>query len=307
MYLFDLTIDSKHYAATELLNKGEKKVAAKFSEVYKGIDVNSNEEVVIKKLKNCSSYIEDDIERFKNEARFEFNHHNLIQKSYFVEKDNNYYIVRPYIKGIDFKSILNNRKLTKKYTHQKFVCACIIQVLDALQYMHSLNVIHRDIKPSNIIVEYSKNNEIDLENPVIKLIDYGLSFNLNDNSILDDNIFSLIYSPPEQVLGFTELIDFSSDLYSVGISLYEILSNLLPYECDNPLKLISLQLASNLEYHKKIAIPIFTFITKATSKFNFPKPPSMYDVDELIDLLVKGKQLRYQNAEEIKVDLLKLI
>ena len=306
MYLFELIKEFQHFAATEPLNKGEKKVAAKYSEIYKGIDINSNEEIIIKKLKFTGNSIDEDIERFKNEAQFEFIHTGLIKKSYFIEHDKEIFIVRPYIKGIDFKSILYNPKLSKNFTTPDFVCKCMVKVLEAIQHLHQNNIIHRDIKPSNIIVEYNGNDEIDIENPNIKLIDYAFAFKYNEGSFPRSNNFALIYSPPELVLGLNELIDFSSDLYSLAISMYEIISHTTPFQSENPLKSISLQITSNLEYNKKIPKSLFSIISKATTKYNFPRPPSFYDYDELKNIFEEIKLKRYINAADFIDDIKKL-
>lgn len=276
----------------------------KFSSVYSGVRISDNMQVAIKSLnpKLCDS--PQDHARFLKEAGFSFDHPNIYKTLDFISDKDGDYIVREYIDGENLMNLSKKGKLKKAGI--PFYLKCMKGLLRALEELHSQNIIHCDIRPSNIMVEFKKNTrEIDFENPVVKLIDLGLA-RIN-NSRETKTPFALIYSSPEQLLNFEKLVNPSSDLYSMGITFYELLTGEKPFYSEHPVMIMTLQVTQELSKHRKIPEPLFTIIKKATAKYNFKLPPRYYEKDELEIMLAKGIENRYQTAREMLDDINGLI
>lgn len=172
----------------------------------------------------------------------------------------------------------------------------ITQILDALESLHRNGIVHCDIRPANIIAE--------IETQKVKLIDLGLAKKIND--IKERRPYALIYSPPEQLLNRSELLDQTSDLYALGITMYELLTAEYPYYDSNPEFLMNLQLTQKVNPHKKIPQALFKVIEKATYKYPFTRPPQFFDYEEMNFLLASAQKNRYQSAKQMKDDLLKI-
>ena len=255
----------------------------KFNSVYKGICLETRQTVIIKKL-NENLHNSKNIEQFKREFLFNINHTNIVQTLAYIEHLDNHYIVREFADGVDLKTLSQQKKLTPSS-----IIIYILQILDALKSLHENEIIHCDIRPANIIVN-KKTNEA-------KLIDLGLAKKKVDT---EKRPFALIYSPPEQLLKFSELINETSDLYSLGIVMYELLTAKIPFHHTNPELLMNLQLIQNLEPNKKIPEQLFNVIQKATSKYEFKLPPKYFKEEELLQHLSEALQQRFQNAMEMK-------
>lgn len=292
--------DIYSYKKENLLRKG------KFSLVYLGKNIKTNQQILIKQLH--LSYINDENFkiRFKNEAKFNFNNKHIINYIDIIEDiDGNIYLIREYINGVDLKGLLSERKFRKKL-NQSFVAKCAIQILNALESIHNQNYIHCDIKPSNIILRFNNNAEPDWQNPEIVLIDFGLLRKNEQFQLLNDNYFSLIYSPPEQMLKAYSLIQPASDLFSLGVSIYELITLKKPFYHTNPEMLMNLQLNYQLKPHKRIQPDFYDIIKKATAKFQFKKPPRFYSNHQLYYMIKSGVEKRYQSVVEMKNDINKL-
>jgi len=261
----------------------------KLNSVYKGFCLETLQAVIIKKL-NDDLRNTKNIEQFKREFLFNINHSNIVQTLAYIEDSHNHYIVREFFDGIDLKTLSQQKKLTPSD-----VIIYVLQSLDALKALHENEIIHCDIRPSNIIVN-GKTNEA-------KLIDLGLAKNRVDT---EKRPFALIYSPPEQLLKIPELINVTSDLYSLGILMYEILTGKTPFHHTNPELLMNLQLTQNLEPNKKIPEQLFNVIRKATSKYEFKLPPKYFEGEELINHLFEAQQQRFQTSLEMKMALIEV-
>lgn len=206
-------------------------------------------------------------------------------------------IVREYFDGIDLKEIIATNNLYKKLSTAT-ILSIFCQVLEALNYLHSLGVIHSDIKPSNILV-----NLDDASKPKVQLIDLEQAHLLDQTNHNYQKPFALIYSPPEQLLKQTHLINIQSDIYSTGITLFETLTRKRAFEHKNPEFALNLQLTYPLKNDYSINKELFRIIEKATAKEPFRLPPSHLNADEIEQILKKGQELRYKNCTEFIVAL----
>lgn len=188
--------------------------------VYLARQLTIDRKVAIKILDPSLSENPQFRERFINEANAlaKLNHPNIVSIYDFVEFEGNYCIIMEYVKGATLDAMIdNNGKIDTPFA-TKIIC----QVLDGLSYAHKNSIIHRDIKPSNIIVD-SDNR--------VKILDFGIAKIVLSNSNLTrtgTRMGSISYMSPEQILG--KELDLKTDIYSAGITFYEILSGKLPYD-----------------------------------------------------------------------------
>ncbi len=253
----------KYYKIDKLINSGG------MGELYRATHTLTEQVVAIKTPLFHLSKDRDIKDRFIREARIlaKLEHENITNIYSFFEDHGRLFLVMPFIEGEDLHNILNT-------------CGCLqldnalnifLQILEGLKYIHEKGVVHRDIKPANIII--SKEGKV-------KLSDFGISFFLTElereQSI---PLGTLMYMAPEQLRG--EMGDFSSDLYSCGITLFEILTGRQPFIGDDYDVIsghIEREVPDIREFRDDISREIWKIIKKTLQKY-----PSE----------------RYQSAEEL--------
>lgn len=190
--------------------------------VYLARQLTIDREVAIKILDPSLSENPQFKERFINEANAlaKLNHPNIVSIYDFVEYENNYCIIMEYVKGATLDNIIDNNNKPDL----PFSINIIEQVLDGLTYAHKQSIIHRDIKPSNIIVDHDNR---------VRILDFGIAKLVLSNSNLTKTgtrMGSVKYMSPEQVLG--KELNLKTDIYSTGITFYEILTGKPPFDSD---------------------------------------------------------------------------
>src|SRR5262245_39783973 len=197
-----------------------------FGDVYLGEHLALRRKVAIKILHGTYSAQQDLVKRFQREARSaaSLSHPNIIDIYDVGEGEGLYYFVMKYIEG----ETLAQRMQHTPLTHPESV-HIIRQVADALAYAHENDVVHRDIKPANVM--------LDAFNRAL-LMDFGVArVQFEGNLTRTGTILGTPhYLPPEQPLG--KPVDGRSDIYSLGIMFYEMLSGRLPFQDDNSISLI---------------------------------------------------------------------
>ena len=289
-YLFD-----PENAPTVLKRNG------KFGSVYAGARTSDNKRVLIKFLNPELKKIPAALHQFRLEADIDFEHPFLRKTYEWIEAEEKFFLIQEYINGSDLRTFL--KRHSKYKNSPRFIIKCVLNVLEALDHMHSKNFIHCDIKPSNILIAFDKEHAPDKENPPVKLIDFGQAKNPLTNFISTTKPFSMIYSPPEQVLHFHDLIDPSSDLYSAGITLYELITNKNPFGSNHPEMLMHKQVSGEMEEDEKIPRELFKIIQKATAKKKFPLPPNQLNEETKRNIVREGMKKRFQSAKEMKAAL----
>ena len=202
------------------------------SVVYKAYDRVDDRIVAVKILKDEYKANEEFRMRFKNESKAVavLSHPNIVKVYDVSFGENLQYIVMEYVEGITLKEYIDRQKTLDIREAEHFV----IQILRALQHAHDKGIVHRDIKPQNIIL---------LPNANIKVTDFGIArFNHMESKNVDETsaIGSVHYVSPEQAKG--EYTDGRSDIYSVGVVLYEMLTGKVPFEADNDSSVALMQL-----------------------------------------------------------------
>ncbi|GAB4297886.1 MAG: hypothetical protein Kow0068_21990 [Marinilabiliales bacterium] len=267
--------------------------------ILTGFAKSLKQKVVIKRfpLKNKTQK-----EIIEHEAKLNIDNLYLAKTIDFFVTDDEIFLIREYVQGIDLKEFISYRKYYRKVDF-KFYIRCMIKTLNAIEALHNRGIIHGDIKPANIILKFSENG-FSTENPEIKLIDFGLSY-LKGYNYESQKVrpFALIYSPPEVLLNIHELINETSDIFSAGITLYELITRKPPIDSDNPLKLIALQMVYPLPVSSKIPKEIFEILKKATYKYPLERPPHTYSLEKLKTLLIEAQQKRFQSAAEMRESL----
>ena len=232
--------------------------------VYLGFSCNSNKRIAVKRVKDIYANNKMIRERARQEASLSFSHPNLVQMIGLCEYAPNYgpiFILSEYIAGITLEAHVKeqlNGLPTEERTEK--IATEICHVLDALQYLHSRGVVHRDVKPSNIMIENGS---------VIKLMDLGIA-RLNGGNKYSS--FGFIgtpqYAAPEQILRDTQNteINAQTDVYAVGITLYELITGNNPFKTDIEAEILSRQMTMKLPYDKKMSRNLYHVILKATEK-----------------------------------------
>ena len=215
--------------------------------------------VAVKILKQEYEKDEKFIRRFQREALSASNlsHPNIVEMYDFGEDNGQNYLVMEYVDGKTLKQLIRKRgKLTITE-----VIDIMLQITDGMSHAHDSYIIHRDIKPQNIMI---------LENGMIKITDFGIAMAINSTQLTQTNSImgSVHYLPPEQANGKGSTI--KSDIYSMGILMYELLTGEIPYKGDVAveiaLKHIKEPLPSIKEVLPSLPQTIENIILKATAK-----------------------------------------
>lgn len=203
--------------------------------VFKGYDVNLDRVVAIKILHDHLAEDPNFKERFEREAKFiaSFNHPNIVQVYDFdsiqMGDQHVFYMVMPYIPGKTLKDILDEYGEKGERIPQERVLEIMLTLTDALGYAHERGTVHRDVKPANILFN---------ERQQAVLSDFGIARLVQNSKLTQDGVTTgtPAYMSPEQVAGMP--IDARSDIYALGVILFEMLAGQLPFNDPNPVSLM---------------------------------------------------------------------
>jgi serine/threonine protein kinase len=232
--------------------------------VYKGIDHKLNRYAAVKVIDASLIPTVDQDEyrlRFTNEARAiaRLNHPNIVGIYQFDQIGSIYYMAMQFIDGRDLKSIIRTYAENKSFLSHTEVLRIIRDIASALDYAHQEGVIHRDIKPSNVMVTNSGR---------AVLTDFGLALSVPEGTI--GNTFgSAHYIAPEQAVSSAQAVP-QSDLYSLGVCLFEMLTNQVPFTDQNvmavALKHLNDQPPAPSQFNKDLSIKVDQVVAQALSK-----------------------------------------
>src|SRR6202795_3678318 len=267
----DTLIDSVFDGRYQILRKLG---AGGMANVYLAEDQELGRRVAIKILNDRHANDEQFVERFRREAKnaAALSHPNIVSIYDRGEAEGTYYIAMEYLDGRSLKELIMSRgdppiAVVVEYTRQ---------ILDALRFAHRHGIVHRDIKPHNVLVDGEGR---------VKVTDFGIArAGVSQMTEAGSIVGTAQYLSPEQAKGAP--VDQTSDLYSVGVVLYELLTGEVPFSGDTPVEIAMKHLST------------------------VPDPPSAKraDVPREIDMVVmralgKDPSERYQSAEEMDADL----
>jgi serine/threonine protein kinase len=231
--------------------------------VFKGSLVGSNEPVAIKVLyKEITSNLSA-IERERQSAGIRIDNRNLIKMLDFAEQNGIYHIVSELVEGKTLHNYMQELQEQKKRIEPSAALKVINQVMDGLMALHNNQppVIHRDIDPSNIML---------CPDGTAKIMDFGIARISDGKRKSLTGMGTVIgkphYSPPEQIRGESDKINQTTDIYALGITIYEILTGNPPFNATNEYDVMKMQIEKPLPYHPNIPMPVFRVIQKATEK-----------------------------------------
>ena len=244
--------------------------------VYLAHDTILDRDVAIKILRGDLANDEKFVRRFQREAlsASSLSHSNIVEMYDVGEDNGTYYIVMEYVDGKTLKQLVKRRGALT-------LSECIdimLQLTDGISHAHDAGIIHRDLKPQNILIK---------DDGCIKITDFGIAMALNSTQLTQTNsvMGSVHYLPPEQASGKGST--FRSDIYSMGILFYELLTGSLPFKGENAVE-IALK-------HMRDPLP-------SVRKNNPAIPQSVENI--IMKATAKNPKNRYASAEEMRQDLL---
>ncbi len=239
--------------------------------VFEATDLVMNRIVAVKMLKDELSHDEVAVKRFINESKAVsmLSHPNIVKIFDVSVKGNLKYFVMERIEGITLKSYMKK----KGALSTEEVLSYTEQVLKALEHAHSKGIVHRDIKPQNILL---------LKNGRVKVTDFGIAMLEDGDDVpMDDKaIGTVYYISPEQASG--KGIDTRSDLYSLGILMYEMATGTLPFNADTPISIAMMQVKEQ---------------PKAPTEIQANIPKGLEQI--ILGAMEKMPERRFQSAEQM--------
>ena len=264
------------YEVKELIGSGG------MANVYKAVMLGRNGPVpagtvvAVKVLRQEYTHDPELVRRFKNESKAIslLNHPNIVKVYDVSVNDQLQYIVMEYVDGMTLREYLNERggKLTSRETVH-----FISQILKALEHAHANGVVHRDIKPQNIML---------LDNGQLRMMDFGIArISRAENQLLSGKTMgSVHYISPEQAKG--DETDCTSDIYSVGIMMYEMLSGQLPFDAEDAVEVAIKQISDQPKSLHEIAPQVPAALVEITEKAMAKLPQNRYaSPREMLDAL----------------------
>ncbi|MBQ7950833.1 MAG: Stk1 family PASTA domain-containing Ser/Thr kinase [Clostridia bacterium] len=274
------------YELLELIGTGG------MSKVYKAKCRLLNRFVAVKILKEEYNADKEFVKRFyiESQAAASLSSTNIVSVYDVGEEENTYYIVMEYVEGVTLKEVIKENGVLAWNVALNFA----LQILSALECAHKNGIVHRDIKPQNIIVT---------DEGILKVTDFGIARAVNGDEtkkIDRDVLGSVHYISPEQAKGI--MIDARSDLYSLGIVMYEMLTGKLPYDGNSAVSVALMHLNSEPQSIKdlNISVPneLVRMVTKSMQRDVLNRYQTAKEMAEEFNEFKKAEKLTTKEQED---------
>jgi len=263
---------ASRYQIIEELGKGG------MGRVYRVLDKKLNEEIALKLIKPEIAKDKKTVERFSNELKIarKIGHKNVARMFDLNEEKGTHYITMEYVRGEDLKKLI--RKMVRLSAGQAIPIAK--QICEGLGEAHRLGVVHRDLKPQNVMVDEDGN---------VRIMDFGIARSLESKGITGAGVMigTPEYMSPEQVEG--KEVERRSDVYSLGVILYEMITGQVPFEGDTPFT---------------IGVKHKSETPKDPKELNAQIPDDLSRV--ILKCLEKDKDKRYQSTGALRSELINI-
>ncbi len=255
--------------------------------VYRAVDIRTGHSVAVKILKSEYNSDKEFLERFQREAQAAslMAHHNIVNLLDVGVEGEHRYLVLEYVSGNTLKEIIRQKGCLSTNTAIQIA----IRILSALQHAHDNGIIHRDIKPQNVLMHSDGH---------VKVADFGIARMTNAFTISkgDTVVGSVHYSSPEQAQG--TVVDSTSDIYSTGVVLYEMLTGQVPFTGDTPVAVAMQHIKATpppiADFNPDVPAAVVAVVMRAMEKF----PKKRYQsAREMADALARARD----GKEEIPV------
>jgi len=230
--------------------------------VWRGYRVRTGDQIAVKRVKDEYVNIPIIRERARLESSMAFRHQNLIEMigCCMVNPDRGpIWLLSKFVSGEEIDKFV--KQITDEQVKVETTARAICQVLDALQYIHANGIIHRDIKPSNIMVE---------ENSNVRLMDLGIARMSGGNKFSQSGFIGTPqYAAPEQITrdgNSTIPINAATDIYSLGVTFYELLTGVNPFDSESEMETLTRQMRDPLPKNDVIPNRLMQVLLKATEK-----------------------------------------
>ena len=251
----------RDYEIEKLLGKGG------MGTVYLAKDSFLDRYVAIKELSPLLTADAGLVERFRNEARMQakLNHAGIVSLHSFFEQNGRYYMVMEYASGRTLKDIIRQTGPIPEARALKI----LKQAVSALEYAHEMGIVHRDIKPSNIILD---------DNDRVKILDFGIARIMGERGLTQtgQQLGTVAYMSPEQVQAEKD-IDGKTDIYSLGVTFFEMLSGRMPYDMNTESdfvvmnKIVHDTLPDPRDYYPQVSDATIRLLARMTQKDRYQR------------------------------------
>jgi serine/threonine protein kinase len=280
----------------------------KFSSTFLGVNVETKQKVLIKLINTDILKYYPQRLKLLLEAHNNLKHENILQTKDIVIIEQYIFIITEFFENYSLKKLINDKSLNKK-KYEGFFLKIIIQSLIALEYLHCNGLSHCNMTPDKILIENNSFGSPDFDNPSVKIWDLDLiKINKTDSYCEwpDYKSFNIDYASPEQLLNINSLVGAGTDIYSMGLILYEAVAKRhYMAEHSNTFFKQRMQYSTPISNTDKIDDYLFLIIYKACAKKEFHKSARYYNNAEKHEIISTGIQKRYKSAKEFGLTIIK--
>lgn len=229
----------------------------------------------------------------RQEARLSFTEPGLPQTLLYEENDQEIVLIRNFQQGIPLDVFW---KQVPRKERIGFIKSLVEKLVPVFGVLRQKEIVHCDIKPSNIIID---GNTADFN---ASLIDFGMAV-VKEDPIARKTLFALGYSAPELILNKLSLVDHTTDIFALGISIWQLFAGTLPLMHANPGIMTNLQITHPLPEHRTIPKEIFKILQQMCVKHSFQKPPHHLEDAVVEQYLKAAMEKRFQSLHEVSAAL----